>query len=95
MLSDEGGIAPDIVGMLLSVPFLVVSPCAVGFLLIRVRTLKVIRVPFSPVLVVVSFLFLAAAVAATCILSPLNPRVGREQAKTKRTLPALRHKPSP
>ena len=95
MRFDEGGIAPDIIGMLLSVPFFVVGPGAVGFLLMRVHTLKVVRVPFSPVLVVVSFLFLAATVAATCVLSLLNPRVGREQAKTKRTLPALRHRPSP
>ena len=95
MRFDENGIAPDIVGMLLSVPLLVAGPGAVGFLLTRVGTLEVVRVPFSPMSVIESFLFLAAAVPAACFLPLLNPRAGGEQAKTKRTLPALRHKPSP
>jgi len=68
-LFDEGGIAPDIVGMLLSVPFLVFGPGTVGFLLMRVRTLKVVRVAFSPMPVVLSFLFLAATAPATCFFA--------------------------
>jgi hypothetical protein len=92
----ESGVAANIVGVLLPVLSLVLSPRSINFLLLWVHASKVIRVLRTPVLIALLFSLFAAFLPSTGCLLLLEAWVRNEQAATKRAPPLVRHKdPSP
>ena len=75
---DERGIAADILRAALTVPFLVLRPGSIRFLLLLVIAAKVIRVLQSPLLVGCAFADLLALQATASRLSFLEARIWDE-----------------
>ena len=89
--SNEGRVAPHVVGMLLTVAALVVGTRSVDFLLVLIGAAKVIRVPGPPLLIGLLLLLAATVRTTTGLLPLLEPRMGMKPTTTKRTPPPRKH----
>lgn len=90
-VSDESGVAPHVVGVLLTVVTLVVGTCSVLFLLQRISTTKIIRMLSPPLLIGFSLLLAATVRTTTGLLLLLESRMGIKPTMTKRTPPSPQH----
>ena len=89
--SDESGVAPHVIGMLLTVEAHVVSARSVLFLLMRIGIAEVIRVLSSPLLIRFLLLLTTTLGPTTGLLPLLEPRVRVIPATTERTPPPREH----
>jgi hypothetical protein len=89
--SNEGRVAPHVVGMLLTITTLVVGARSVLFLLKRISIPKVFRVLGPPLLIGLSLLLAATVPSTTGFLPLLEPRMGIKPTTTKRTPPPRKH----
>ena len=89
--SDEGRVAPHVVGMLLTVTTLVVGARSVLFLLKRVSIPKVIRVLGPPLLSGLSLLLATTVRSTTGLLPLLEPRMRMKPTTTERAPPPREH----
>ncbi len=85
--SNEGRVAPHVVGMLLTITTLVAGARSVLFLLKRI----VFRVLGPPLLIGLSLLLAATVRTTTGLLPLLEPRMGMKPTTTKRTPPPRKH----
>jgi len=88
---DESRVAPHVVGMLLTVPPLVVGTRSVNFLLVLIGAAKVIRVLAPPLPTRLLFLLVATVRLTAGLLPLLEPRMGIKPTTTKRTSPPREH----
>src|SRR6266545_2111001 len=72
---NESGVAPNILGIVLAVALFVLGPRAIGFLLVRVHALKIVRMSRSPLLIGLAFLLVATFFLATGFLSFSDSRI--------------------
>jgi hypothetical protein len=84
---DESRVAPHVVGMLLAVAALVFRTRSVDFLLVRIRTTKVIGVLGPPLPIGLPFLLAATVRLTTGLLLLLEPRMRTKPTTTERTPP--------
>ena len=89
--SNEGRVAPHVVGMLLTITTLVVGARSVLFLLKRISIPKVFRVLGPPLLIGLSLLLAATVPSTTGLLPLLEPRMGMKPTTTERTPPPRKH----
>jgi hypothetical protein len=82
---DKGGIAPDIVGMLLAVTALIVGASAVNLLLLRIATPKVIEMSGAPTPIRAPFEFLTTGRLTTGFLPLLDSGVNDKPVTTNTT----------
>jgi hypothetical protein len=89
--SDESGVTPHVIGMLLTIEAHVVSARSVLFLLMRIGIAEVIRVLSSPLLIRFLLLPTTTLGPTTGLLPLLEPRVRVIPATTERTPPPREH----
>ena len=89
--SDEGRVAPYVIGMLLPIAALVFEARSVLFLLKRIRIPKVIGMLSPPLLIGLSLLLVATVRSTTGFLPLLEPRMGMKPTTTERALPPREH----
>ena len=89
--SNEGRVAPHVVGMLLTITTLVAGARSVLFLLKRISIPKVIRVLGPPLLIGLSLLLAATVCSTTGLLQLLELRMGMKPTTTERTPPPRKH----
>ena len=89
--SNEGRVAPHVIGMLLTITTLVACARSVLFLLKRISIPKVFRVLGPPLLIGLSLLLAATVLSTTGSLPLLEPRMGMKPTTTERTPPPRNH----
>jgi len=77
--------------MLLAVAALPVGARSVDFLLVHIRTAKIIWVLSPPLLIGLPFLLVATVRPTTGLLPLLEPRMGMKPTTTERTSPPREH----
>ena len=89
--SNEGRVAPHVIGVLLTITTLVAGARSVLFLLKRISIPKVFRVLGPPLLIGLSLQLAATVRTTTGLLPLLEPRMGMKPTTTKRTPPPRKH----
>jgi hypothetical protein len=82
--SDEGRVASNVIGMLLTIAALVFEARSVLFLLQRISIPKVVQMLTPPLLIGLSLLLAATIRSTTGFLPLLEPRMGMKPTTTER-----------